>query len=82
MTVELEYSSPTTLGGGEWQVAMAEKIAENRGPPITDIRRVVDGRTLTVIVETDLPAEAVEGMMQDIEESLPAGATHVETREE
>lgn len=83
MTVEIEYSNPTTLGLGEWQVAMAEEMMSNvpEQAPISslrDIEREVVGSTLVVRVPGDenVPVDALRNV---IESSLPAAA-HVETR--
>jgi hypothetical protein len=81
MTVEIEWSAPQTLTAVDWQISMAKQIEENRGFPIEEIEREFTGCTLIVRVETDLPSQAVEGMLSDIEEHLPNGSQHVETRE-
>lgn len=81
MTVEIEFSSPTSLTAGDWQVRMAEQIESNGNFPIQGIEREIAGGTLVVRVETDLPSQAVEGMLSDIESHLPSEAVHVETRE-
>lgn len=81
MTVEIEYSVPTKVTVGEWQVRMAEQIESNSNFPIKEIEREFNGGTLIVRVDTSLPSQAVEGMLSDIENHLPNGAAHVETRE-
>jgi hypothetical protein len=82
MTVEVEYYVPfgaDTLG--QWQLDMAKQIENNRGFPISDITRELSGSTFIVRVETDLPDQAVDNMLSDIEEYLPSTASHVGTRE-
>lgn len=82
MTVKIEYYCPHGVTGlGQWQVSMAEQIEANRGFPIEDIGRQLRDNTLIVSVETSLPNSAVENTLSDIEDHLPATATHVETRE-
>lgn len=82
MTVEIEYRTPRTLGAAsDWQVQMAEQIQTNHNFPIEEIQRVVSGTTVIARVETDLPSQAVEKMLSDIEDHIPAGSEHVETRE-
>lgn len=82
MTVESEYHIPQQMSGmGQWQVDMAKQIETNQGFPITGIKRELSGDTLFVRVETDLPSQAVENMLSDIADHLPAGAKHLETRE-
>ncbi|MBO4248416.1 hypothetical protein IL252_11380 [Halomicrobium sp. IBSBa] len=81
MTVEIEYSLPRPLAPSDWQVHMAEQIETNQGIPIEEITRTLRGHTLIVSVETTLPDEAVENMLSDIEDHLPQGCEHVETRE-
>lgn len=81
MTVEIEYSLPRPRVASDWQVSMSKQIEANRGFPIENIERELSGTTLTVRVETDLPDQAVENMLSDIEEYLAAGSEHVETRE-
>lgn len=81
MTVEIEYSLPTSRIASGWQVDMARQIESNSEFPITDLEREIQGTTLILRVETTLPNQAVENMLSDIEEYLPAGSKHVETRE-
>lgn len=81
MTVEIEYSLRTTRIASNWQVDMAEQIQANRGFPIENIKRRVEGTTLVVSVETTLPDSAVENMLSDIKDHLTAGSQHIETRE-
>lgn len=81
MTVEIEYSLPTTQIGNNWQVDMAKQIESNRGFQIRDIERELHGTTFVLCVNTTLPNQAVENMLSDIEDYLPAGSSHVETRE-
>lgn len=81
MTVEIEYTAPLRLSAGGWQVDMAKQIESNRGFPIQKIERDIVGSTIIVRVETDLPSQAVENMLSDIEGHLPSGSQHVETRE-
>lgn len=82
MTVEIEYNVPDPPADmGAWQVKMSEQIERNRGYPIKEIGRELSGPTFIVSVETTLPDSAVENMLSDIEDHLPATATHVETRE-
>jgi len=81
MTVEIEYQIPTNRELGKWQISMAELIESNRGFPISDIYRQTSGTTLIVSVETTLPDSAVDNMLSDIEDYLPAGSQHIETRE-
>lgn len=81
MTVEIIYSIPQTRVAGDWQLSMAKQVEENRGYPINNIERVLSGTTLVIRVETDLPSQAVDNMLSDIEDYLAAGSEHVETRE-
>lgn len=82
MTVEVEYRTPWPVGpASDWQVQMAKQIEENRGYPLESIEREVSGSTVIVSVETTLPDSAVQNMLSDIEDYLPSGSTHVETRE-
>lgn len=82
MVVEVEYTCPVPPAGlGAWQVDMATQIETNRGFPIEEIDRVLQGTTFIVRVDTSLPSDAVDNMLSDIEEHLPATASHVETRE-
>lgn len=81
MTVEIEYTMPSSRNVGRWQVSMAEQIEANRGFPLKDIERELRGDRLIVRVETTLPDTAVENMLSDIEDHLGAGSEHVETRE-
>lgn len=81
MTVEIEYSLPRSRVASDWQVSMAEQIESNRGFPIEGIERELTGTTLIVRVDTDLPSQAVENMLSDIEDNLESGSEHVETRE-
>lgn len=81
MTVEIEFSLPNTRVAGHWEVEMSKQIESNRGFPISDIERELQGTTLFVRIETTLPDTAVENMVSDIENHIPAGSNHVETRE-
>lgn len=81
MTVEVEYSLPRPRIASQWQVSMTEQIEENRGFPIEEIERELSGTRLIIRVQTDLPNQAVENMLPDIEEYLENGSEHVETRE-
>lgn len=82
MTVEVEYYCPFGVSDlGQWQVDIAKQIENNRGFPITEIERELSGTAFVVRVETTLPSTAVENMLSDIEDHLPATARHVETRE-
>lgn len=81
MTVEVKYNLQTTQVASGWQVAMAEQIESNRGFPINSIERELSGTMLTVRVDTSLPSTAVEDMLSDIEDYVPAGSQHIETRE-
>jgi len=81
MTVIVEYQLPTLRQAGEWQISMAEQIETNRGFSMSDIKRELSGTTLIVRVDTTLPNQAVENMLSDIEDYLPAGSQHIETRE-
>lgn len=81
MTVELEFSNPSAIAAGDWQVSMAKQIEANRGFPLESIERVVSGGTLIVRVETTLPDAAVDGIVStDVPDHLP-NSSHVETRE-
>lgn len=82
MTVEIEYWSsqmPDSLG--DWQLNMAKQIESNRGFSLTDIERELRGEKFIMRVEADLSSQEIEDMLSDIEDHLPAGAEHVETRE-
>lgn len=83
MTVEIEYYCPHGVSDlGDWQVDMAEQIESNRGFPITDIERELEGSAFIVRVQTaTLPDSAVDNMLSDTEDHLPDTASHVETRE-
>jgi len=81
MTVEIEYSLSNSRVAGRWQYSMAKQIESNRGFPIESIKREIRGTTLIVSVDTTLPDSAVDNMLSDIEDYLPAGSEHIETRE-
>lgn len=83
MTTEIEFSVPQGMADlGEWQIVMAKQIEANEGVPISEItRRVENGTTFIVSVETTLPSQTVRNMLSDIQDHLPPNATHVETRE-
>jgi len=81
MTVEIVYSLPKARSPSKWQVSMAEQIERNSEFSIQNIQRELNGTELILRVETGLPDTAVENMLSDIEDYLPATASHVETRE-
>lgn len=81
MTVEIEYSLPSPRTASDWQKLMAKQIEENEDFPIANIERELSGTTFIVRVETNLPSQAVESMLSDIEEYLDAGSEHLETCE-
>lgn len=80
--IEIEYNAPfRPMDLGDWQLRMAKQIESNRGVPISDISREIVGTTLFVRVDSSLPSQAVENILSDIEDYLPKGSTHIETRE-
>jgi len=81
MTVEIEFNLANNRVAGRWQCSMAEQIEANRGFPMSDIERELQATTLIVRVDTTLPNSAVDNMLSDIEDFLPAGSEHIETRE-
>jgi ribosomal protein L20A (L18A) len=81
MTVKILYRNVDAATARLNQLQMAKQIESNRGFPISDVTRRVEGNRFTVEVETDLPSQAVENMLSDIGGNLNPEAEHVETRE-
>lgn len=81
MTVEIEYRNVNAERVRLSQLQMSGQIEDNRGIPITELTRRIEGSRFIVEVETTLPSKAVDNMLFDIEDYLNAEAEHVETRE-
>lgn len=84
MAVEIEYSNPTELTGGMWQVEMARNAVSNApsGSQIgdtTDIERQINGGTLIVALPDGVSQTTIDAVRTAIESAL-SDAVHVETR--
>lgn len=83
MTVEIEYRcniAPDMMS--PIQTRMAKQIEENRGFPITDLERELNGEIYIIRVKSGtLPSAAIDNMLKDIEEYLHPSSEHIETRE-
>lgn len=81
MTVEIEFSSSSTLTLADWQVRMSNDIEQKYDVSITDMTREVAGNTFVMRLDATLSDQDIEDMRSDIEDYLPSNAVHVETRQ-
>lgn len=85
MTIEIEYSTPTPVSLGEWQVQMTEQMAAdvpNQSPisSMQDIERESVGNTFVVRIPGSSTDSQTVSTIRNIVEGLLQNAAHVETR--